>query len=382
MSKIEVRPIRSKKERDLFLTFPWKVYKGDPLWVPPLLPERRRNIDPARGYFFERGEAEFFIAWKDGVPQGTICAAEDPPTNRNRGTQECVFGFFDYLPEYDVFQALVEKAVDWGRTRGLNKLYGPWNLDYEDSYGVLINGYDRPPALMCGHSPPYYREYMDRYGFVPARAQNVALGIDLEEQKHHFERALRVAERIKKRKQIRIRDADFESWDEEIDRIHVLLNRALAHLGDHIGWRRERLESTLEPFRRIADPELILFAEVGGETVGFLPALPDLNEVLIHVNGLRHPWDYLKLWWYMTFHPPQTMTVKSMLVLPEYWNTGVAVMLYAVLAKRIMDRGYSWVDLSITSLDNPASVLIAQNHGAEIYKRWQVYHLPIENGYA
>jgi len=81
--------------------------------------------------------------------------------------------------------------------------------------------------------------------------------------------------------------------------------------------------------------------------------------------------------WRMIFHPPETMTVKSMLVLPEYWNTGVAVMLYAELVKRILDKGYTWLDLSITSLDNPTSVLLAENHGAEIYKRWQVYHLPI-----
>lgn len=377
MSEIIVHPVRSDKEENIFLTFPWKVYQGDPLWVPPLLPERKKVIDPERGVFFDRGEAEFFIAWKNGEPRGTICAAVDPPTNRRRGTQECVFGFFEYLPDFDVFRALLERAAAWGRHQGLDTLYGPWNLDYEDSYGVLLSGRDRPPALMCGHSPPYYQEYMERYGFVPARAQNVALGIDLSEHFDRFHRALRVAERLEERKQVRIRNADFDAWEEEIDRIHFLLDHALAHLGDHIGWRRERLASTLEPFRRIADPELILFADLGEKTVGFLPALPNLNEVLIHVNGLRYPWDYLKLGWWMTFHPPKTMTVKSMLVLPEYWNTGVAVMLYAELVKRILDKGYTWLDLSITSLDNPTSVLLAENHGAEIYKRWQVYHLPI-----
>ena len=377
MSEIEVHPVRSNNEENIFLTFPWKVYQGDPLWVPPLLPERKRVIDPERGVFFDRGEAEFFIAWKNGKPRGTICAAVDPPTNRRRGTQECVFGFFEYLPEYDVFRALVERAAAWARDRGLDTLYGPWNLDYEDSYGVLLSGRDRPPALMCGHSPPYYQEYMERYGFVPARAQNVALGIDLSEHIDRIQRAFRVAERLKERKEVQIRNADFDAWEEEIDRIHFLLDHALAHLGDHVGWRRERLASTLEPFRRIADPELILFADLRGKTVGFLPALPNLNEVLIHVNGLRYPWDYLKLGWRMTFHPPKTMTVKSMLVLPEYWNTGVAVMLYAELLKRILDKGYTWLDLSITSLDNPTSVLLAENHGAEIYKRWQVYHLPV-----
>jgi hypothetical protein len=40
--------------------------------------------------FFQRGEADFFIAWMDGQPVGTICAAEDATTRAQRAS---VFGF-------------------------------------------------------------------------------------------------------------------------------------------------------------------------------------------------------------------------------------------------------------------------------------------------
>lgn len=155
MPNIEVRPVRSKKERQIFLNFQWKVYQDDPLWVPPLLPERAKVIDPAHGAILKRGKGDFFIAWRNGDPVGTVCAAEDPPTNQQRGKNECIFGFLEYIQDYDVFRALVETASDWGRTQGLNALYGPWNLDYEDSYGVLVDGRTRPPVLMCGHTPAY-----------------------------------------------------------------------------------------------------------------------------------------------------------------------------------------------------------------------------------
>ena len=52
MSEIQVRPVRSRAERDTFLRFPWRIYKNDPLWVPPLLPERKARIDPHKGTFF------------------------------------------------------------------------------------------------------------------------------------------------------------------------------------------------------------------------------------------------------------------------------------------------------------------------------------------
>jgi hypothetical protein len=94
MTGIEVLPVQSASERRKFLLFPWKIYHSDPLWVPPLLSERAARIDPARGTFFQRGDAEFFIAWHGKEPVGTICAAEDWAVNDQRGLRDCVFGFF------------------------------------------------------------------------------------------------------------------------------------------------------------------------------------------------------------------------------------------------------------------------------------------------
>jgi len=376
MSEIKIIKAQNAADRAAFRTFPWKLYKDDPLWVPPLYPDLKNTLDPTQGTFLQRGEADLFLAYKDGRLAGTICAAEDPPTNRNRGTNECTFGFFEYIKDFDVFRALVETARDWGRDRGLTQLYGPWNLDYENAYGVLVEGRDVPPALMCGHSPPYYHRFMERFGFQPARAENVALRIDLEDSPR-FDRLARIADRVRAQGKITIRSAEFDRWQDEVDIVYELLGRALAHLDDSIGWHRDALEAMLAPFKEIADPELILFADVEGKTVGFLPGIPNLNEIFIDVNGLRYPWNYLQLLWLMKTRQPACLAVKSVLVLPEYWNTGVIVLLMDEMVKRAKSQGYEWIDMSITSADNPTSVLTAEKMGAEIYKRWQVYHYPI-----
>jgi hypothetical protein len=146
--------VRTAAERRAFLRFPWRIYRGDPLWVPPLLPERAKHIDPKRGIFFQRGTAEFFIAWRDGQPVGTICAADDRAVNTQRGLHDCMFGFFECVPDYDVACALFERAAAWGRDHGLETLYGPFNLDYEDSYDP---GQARPPTGVAVRAyPPYY----------------------------------------------------------------------------------------------------------------------------------------------------------------------------------------------------------------------------------
>jgi len=374
MSAIKIHPVRSNRDRRTFLTFPWRVYRNDPLWVPPLLPELATRLDPEKGAILRRGDGEFFIAWREGKPVGTICAAEDRPTNEYRKKRECLFGFFEYVDDYSVAAALVDRVVAWARERGLDALFGPFDLDYEDSYGVLIEGRDRPPALLCGHTPPYYQRFMDQYGLEPARGDNIAFAIDWQPGSPEARRLLRLADRIRGRGQISVRGANFDDWRGEIDRVHRLLNAALAYLPDHIGWQRDSLAAIVEPFRQIADPELVLFAEVEGRVVGWLPGIPNLNEVFIHVNGLRYPWDYAKLWWHIR-RQTESLTIKSVLVEPEYWNTGVSVLLFAEMARRAWDKGYRWSDLSLTSEDNPNTPILAEHMGAKLYKRYRVYRL-------
>ncbi|MEN6300203.1 MAG: GNAT family N-acetyltransferase [Anaerolineaceae bacterium] len=371
MTSIKISPVRSRRERRLFLQFPWRIYRRDPLWVPPLLPERRKVIDPRQGAFFLRGEAEFFIAWQDGKPTGTICVAEDRVTNAQRGLKDCMFGFFECIEDEAVAQALFRHAEEWAKQRQLNSLYGPFNLDYEDSYGVLIEGRDRPPTILCGHTPPYYQTFFENYGFEPARGSNLAYAIDLVDSPA-LQRLSHLADWVRRNRTINVRRADLEHWQDESKRVCNLLNRALAHLPDFIPWQPEAVDAMLKPFKDIADPELILFADVGDETVGWFPGIPNLNEVFIHVNGLRYPWNYISLIRHMRCQP-NCLAIKSVLVLPEYWDRGVSVVLFDEMAKRATSKGYKWIDLSLTSDDNPYTPELTQKMGGVLYKRYQVY---------
>ena len=376
MSNIEIRLVESPSERQRFVTFPWQIYKNDSLWVPPLIKDRIKLINPSTGVFFKRGIAEFFMAFKGGQPCGTICCADDHATNTARGLKDCMIGFYECIEDERVAEALFDHARKWAVSHGLETLYGPFNLDYEDGYGVLIEGRDRPPVLLCGHTPPYYQRFFEQYGFQGARGDNLAYEITRAMVSVELERLSRLSERLRKRNWIKIRTADLEHWDDEVERIYILLNKALAHLPDFIPWPRDGLEASLAQFRRIIDPELILFAEVNGETVGWFPGIPNINEALIHANGLRYPWDYFRLLPYLR-RQPECLAIKSVLVLPEYWDTGVAVLLFDEMAKRAFPKGYTWIDLSLTSEDNPYTPTLAARGGARLYKRYRVYRLKL-----
>lgn len=376
---VSIRPVSGKRERRLFLTFPWRVFRGDRMWVPPVLSRLEERIDPARGAWFGHGDAEFFIAWRGAEPVGTICCAEDRRSTEYPGPHRAVFGFNHYLPDYDVAAALWDHARSWAAARGKDAILGPYDLDYEEAYGVLIEGYDRPPALFCGHSPPYYREFIERYGFVPGHEQNIALEVSLAQfaaAGGGMAKLHRVAEAVRARGRIRVRSANLDDWDAEVDHVIFMLNEALKTLADYIPWSREGFEAMARDLAKLIDPELALFGEVEGQPVGFLLGLPNLNEALIHANGLRYPWDKLRAAWALR-RQPECLCVKSIVVLPEYWGRGVDALMLYEMGCRALAKGYRWADLSITGLENPMTPRLGERLGARIYKRWQVYVHPV-----
>ena len=112
---------------------------------------------------------------KDGKLAGTICCADDKETNAARGMKDCMIGFFDCIEDREVAWAMFEHAKQWAKTHQLETLYGPMNLDYEDSYGVLIEGRDRPPVVLCGHTPEYYQGFFEEYGFPTSTGRQSGL---------------------------------------------------------------------------------------------------------------------------------------------------------------------------------------------------------------
>lgn len=370
---IEVTEVTTRRERRAFLIYPHCLYRHDPLWVPPLIPELEERIDPARGRFFRTGQAAFFVARCNGKTKGKgrICGTIGVASN---GT----FGFFEHETR-EIAQALVAAARQWALDHDLAELRGPFNLDPEDAYGVLLEGRDRPPTLLCGHSPEQYPAVMDSLGFVPARADNIALELRLDPPPAELLRLDGLADSIRQRGGFTIRGADFGQLDREIDLVLGLMNASLAHLPDFRPVTRPEVEQMVAPFATVADPALILFAEKAGEVVAWLPGVPNLNESLGRLGGLRYPWQWLGLPMALR-RPVRCLCIKSILVHPQYWSSGLGPLMIAEMYRRIRNRNYDWVDLSLTSLDNPFAPGLAQRLGARVYKRYRTYRLTVKEG--
>ncbi len=371
---VEVRPAQAAAELAAFLSFPWRVYHGDPCWVPPLVEEVAARLDPARNPFYQLAERELFLAWRGEEIVGRVAAIDNRAHNEQLGESVGFFGFFESVDDPEVAGGLLDVAGAWVGARGRSILRGPVNGALTDEAGVLVAGHDRRPAMWEAHSPRYYRPLLEHAGwrkFDDLLAYELDLtrfGPDVTE----LPRAVRrVHRRASARSDVSIRGVRMAIWDAELATALGLYNTAFRTIpghGDMSAAQFRRLAQTVRPF---VDPALLLVAEVDGQAVGFLVALPEINEALRHLNGRLTRWGLLKLWWYR--RRIRTLCVKLLGVLPEHRGRGIETLLGVELVRRALHRGYRRAELSLISERNVVMNQLLARAGATVYRTHRLY---------
>ncbi len=378
MADIEIKQVFTRGERTAFVKFPWRVYQGDHNWVPPLISDQLDYLDPQKNRFFDQSEVGLLAAWRNGELVGTIAPFINRSAITYTGEKAGGFGFFEVINEYGVAKALFDAACDWQRQRNSSLMRGPTNFTDNDSPGILIDGADCPPVMLEAHSPPYYQDIFERYGFTKDhdlyawRAFKEQVGENLEKIPADLNK---VAEAARKASKVTIRKLRMDHWDEEIDVALELFNATLKHLPEYSPMPREEFSRLAEKVHMFIDPDLALFAEADGKPVGFAIAVPDVNQVLIHLNGRLFPFNWLRV--KRLIKQINVASFKLMGLLEEYRHRGIDAILYLEVVKAIFRKGYLWLDGSVTSENNPAINLLASRLGAERFKHYRLYQIKL-----
>jgi GNAT superfamily N-acetyltransferase len=376
---VRIQPVATRSDLREFVLLPWKVYRGDPNWVPPLISERLDTLHPAKNPFFTHARAQLFLGRRGRQVVGRIAAFVDQQSNEHLHEAVGGFGFFECLEDYAAATALLDAAGRWVRQAGMSALRGPINFDLNDQPGVLVDGADCPAAVLEGHAPPYYREFLERYGLIRLRenhAWRVSLAALRDGMATFPEQVLRVFSAASERGDISVRKLRFEDWDREVALAHELFDSTLRHLPEHVPLSPAEFRRFADQMRPLLDRDLALFAEADGSVVGFLIAIPDFNQVLLHLNGRLFPFGWLKMLWYS--RRIEVISFKLFGVREAYRRRGIDVLLYTQAVRTAIDKGYRWLDGSLTSEFNPTVVRLAERLGAERYKVYRIYQMDFE----
>jgi GNAT superfamily N-acetyltransferase len=337
----------------------------------------RRDVETllsrTKNPFFEHAQAEYFIAERDGDVVGRIAAISNRLHNETHEDRVGFFGFFESIDDQDVANALLEAAAGWCRTLGHDVLRGPASFSVNDECGLLVDGFDTPPALMMPHNPPYYVGLLEGAGFVKAKDLWVYQGGSEKGYVPVPERLARATEMIRQRQGITLRALNMNDFEGEVERIKELYNSAWEKNWGFVPMTEHEIDHLAEQFKPVVIPELVPMAEKDGKLIGFGIALPDLN-VIFRTNrsGRLFPM-IIRLLWAIKMKRIRRARILLLGVVPAYQAKGVDAMLYHWIWTKSGERGIYWGEAGWILEDNPAMNAGLEKMTFRVYKTYRLY---------
>jgi GNAT superfamily N-acetyltransferase len=370
---VRVRATRDRRDLKRFVDLPYRLHARDPLWVPPLRRDVELLLSRRKNPFFEHAEAEYFLAERNGQVVGRIAAISNRLHNETHGDRVGFFGFFESIDDQAVADRLLQVAADWCRGQGHDTLRGPASFSVNDECGLLVDGFDTPPALMMPHNPRYYVTLLERAGFVKAKDLWVYEGGTEEHYVPVPERLARGTELIRQRMGITIRPLDLKDFEGEVERIKELYNAAWEKNWGFVPMTEHEIDHLAEQFKPVVIPELVPMAVKDGKLIGFGITLPDLNVVFRRNRSGRMFPMILKLLWALKTRKIRRARILLLGVLPEYRGKGVDAMLYHWIWTKSGERGIYWGEAGWILEDNPAMNAGLEKMTFKVYKTYRLY---------
>jgi len=372
---VTVRAVASRQDRRRFIDVPYRLHKDLPNWVAPLRMETRKTLDPHRNPFFRHADTEMFLAKRDGRAVGRITAQVDHRHNERHGERTGMFGFFEAPDDPTVAAALVDAAQDWVRDQGMDRLQGPYSWSMHEYLGTLVHGFDTPPAIMMGHNPAYYDGLLQAAGLAKVK--------DLYAFRFRAggfpDHVRTLYEELRDDPAVTVREIDMTRFEDELRIVFEIYNEAWADNWGFVPIAEEEIRGIAKDLKQIVDPGLALIAEIEGEPVGMAIAVPNVNEAIHDLDGRLGPVAMTKLLWRLK-RGLRTARLMLLGIRPEYrgmHSMAILIKLYGRLDEHGLRTGIEWGELSWTLEDNHKINESIRMTGAEHYKTYRIYGLPV-----
>lgn len=364
-----VTVVETDQEKKDFIRFPYNHYKNDTYWVPPLLMEQKKLLNTEKNPFYKNAEIKLFLAYHDGKPAGRIAAIIDHRYNNHHQTKTGFFGFFESIDRQQITNLLFKVAQDWLTDKGMEDILGPANPGMMDEIGVLVDGFEKYPAILMPYSKPYYDKLLKNAGLEKAMD---LFTYDVNQKNVNRERVNRAMEIVKHRlPDITIRKINLKKIHDEIKIISKIFNAAWKNNWGYIPLSDEEFDYLAKDLKTIADENFAHIAEIKGEPVAFSVALPDYNQIFKDMDGTLFPTGIFKI----LFRRKKINKIRTALmgVLPEYQGRGIDALLHRETIQYGLENNYFSSEIGWILESNTEMNRVAEKIGGELEKTYRMY---------
>jgi GNAT superfamily N-acetyltransferase len=370
VSDLTVRPVETRADQKRFVNLPWRIYRDDPCWMPPLIMSQEELLGFRPCPFYEKSKSQSFLATRGGTDVGRITAIVNAGHVERYGEQRGFFGFFECDDDQAAARALFGTARDWLASQGMTAFRGPANPSLNYECGLLIEGFDTPPFFMMTHARPYYAGLVEAQGLAKIEDMYAFWG-QLEMLEGIDSKLGVMVEGVKERFGVTVRPLDRRRFDAEVRMFLEIYNSSLGGTWGFVPLTPGEVKHMAASLKHLIVPELALVAEVEGKPIGTVFCLLDYNPRIKAINGRLFPFGFLKLLW--NKRAIKRMRAISTNVIPEYQAWGVGLVLHAALVPRLYDWGMDEVEFSWVLESNHLSKRTLERGGALVTKKYRMY---------
>jgi hypothetical protein len=369
---IAVAPVATRRDLQDFIELPYRLYAGDPHFVPPLRLERREMLSPAKNPFFEHAEVALFLARCQGRVVGRISAQMDREHEKRQRDGAGFFGFFESEPDPEVAGALLDAAEGWLRARGARLSRGPYCFNINGESGLLVEGFDSPPYLMMGHNPSWYPALLEAHGYAKAKdlyAWIYRVGEIPSE-------IVDIAEKVRAHPGLTIRSADRRALLRDVHIFMEVFNSAWSENWGFVPLTEREIEKMAKDLSLILEPDMALIAELDGRPAAIVLALPNVHEAMRDLGGRLFPFGLFKLYWRMKRRKVRSARLVLLGIRREFRGSafgGLSILLYVESHRRAKALGMTEGELSWTLEDNDRINRGIELMGGRRYKTYRIY---------
>lgn len=339
---VTISRVQNRRAFREFLTFPSKLYKDMPAFVPPLIMDDADTLNPKKNPAYEFCDAAMYLAYKDGRLAGRVAAIVNRKANEAWNHAEVRFGWFDFIDDREVSAALLDAVVAFGKERGMDTILGPLGFTDFDPEGMLVEGYEYLSSMALHHNWPYYKDHMEALGYVK--------DVDWLEYRIHLmdsipDKYTRVAKIVEERYGLRLRKVTRrEVRTTDIGyRIFDLVNESYASLYDFTVLPKKMIDKYVNFYLGVIDLQYVsLVEDKDHNIVGFGVVMPSITRALKKCNGRLFPFGWFHILRSMYWKYEENFEMLLIGVKPEYQKKGVNSIIFVDIMQRLIKGGFKY----------------------------------------
>lgn len=345
-----------------------------PAFIPPFPGSIAKYLSPKSAFHRAHGEIHAFIAWRDGRAVGRIAAIINRSHNERYADAVGFFGFFESEDNQETSTALLAHAEAFLQSRGRTAMRGPYNPSVNDECGLLVSGFEFPPVTGLTWNPPFYERHFLAAGLAAVR--DVHCYLLPMHRLQPPERLARIVKHLARRGRMKLRPIRMDALPEDLKIIQEVYNATLERNWGFVPISMEDLLGAADDIKAIADPELLLIAEINGENAGVALTLPDFNQVLAKIKKTPHWLRLPHILWLMKTGRITACRQTVLGVSPRFRDRGLHAWLihsqFDIARRRYDNATLGWVDES-----NSEVLEVCEISGGIRDRTWRLFEKPL-----